>query len=462
MIEFGLTNSVGQGIRAACASALLFAALLAGCGRQAPEGTPKAAAAPEVPVIKPARQTLVHLIEQPGFNRPYEQTPIYSKIAGYVQEVNVDIGKRVHKGDLLLRLWVPEMEQDLEAKKARVEQIIAEVTQAEEGLRAAEASVDTAEAIVKEADAGVSQADAECRRWQAEYERAKRLVAGNIYDKQTLEEALNQSQQALAGRDKALARVNSTRAALAESKAKRAKAQADVAAIKAKLQVAEREKLQSQAWLDYRDIRAPYDGVITLRRVHTGHFLQSASSGSTNKTAEPLFVVMSDDQIRVTLQVPENDAALVKDGMPAAVRFQAIKNRVFKGTVTRSSASLDEHARTLRTEIQLENPDHEFTPGMFANVTIAVSLPNVLTLPNSAIVRDGDQAYCYRVEDGKALRTDLSVGVRTEQSTVVLKRLKKAAGPGTDEEWEDFTGAEEIVAKNPGSLIDGQEVRVAK
>ncbi len=130
-----------------------------------------ASSIPKVKVVHPTRQTIVRLIQQPGYIRPYEQTPVYSKIAGYVDEVPVDKGSRVHKGDLLVRLWVPEMVQDVAAKKAQVDQAEAEVTQAEEGLNAAEANVNTAEANVNEAKAGVNQAEADYHRWALECER---------------------------------------------------------------------------------------------------------------------------------------------------------------------------------------------------------------------------------------------------------------------------------------------------
>ena len=70
---------------------------------------------------------------------------------------------------------------------------------------------------------------------------------------------------------------------------------ADVAAAKESLLVAKADRDQAKVWFDYREIRAPYDGVVTLRNVHTGHFLQASSSGSTNKSAEPIFNVVRMD-----------------------------------------------------------------------------------------------------------------------------------------------------------------------
>ncbi len=112
----------------------------------------------EVPVVSavtPMRQTLVRTILQPGFVLPYEQTPIYARVPGYVEAVYVDIGDHVKKGAPLTKLWVPELVQDLNSKTARVDQAEAQVKQTRANLKAAEANVETAKAQLAEADAGV-------------------------------------------------------------------------------------------------------------------------------------------------------------------------------------------------------------------------------------------------------------------------------------------------------------------
>jgi HlyD family secretion protein len=467
----------GAGVAAA-----LAALLLSGCEHHSSAATPATAPEstaniPTVTVVHPTRATIIRLIKQPGYIKPYEQTPIYSKIAGYVDEITVDKGSRVRKGDLLLRLWVPEMEKDLAAKNAQVDQSAAEVTQAEEGLNAAQANVNTAEANLIETNAGVKQAEADYHRWTLECERAETLLKEKIYDQQTLTEARNQMQQADAGRSRAQAKKNAADAAVAESRAKRRKAEADVKAVKAKLQVAEAQKDQSAAWLDYRNIRAPFDGIVTLRNVHTGHFLQSASSGSTNKAAEPLLVLMRMDIMRVVVQVPEKDAVLVKDGDLANVSFQALRDHVFPNRkpaaqydqdfhafpnkVTLLSWSFDDRARTLSVEIHIPNLTGELRPGMYANVTIRAEVPNALTLPVAAVVESvldtEARHYCFTVVDNKAIRLPVQVGVTGEKVVQVLQKQVRAGKTLT---WEDLTGTESIVASNPASLIDGQAVTV--
>jgi hypothetical protein len=218
--------------------------------------------------------------------------------------------------------------------------------------------------------------------------------------------------------------------------------------------------------------------MVTLRNVHTGHFLQSSSSGTTNKSAEPLLVMMRMDVMRVVVQVPERDAVLVRDGDLARVAFQALPERVFPNRrassaneadfaaypnkVTLLSWSFDDRARTLSVEIHIPNPEGELRPGMYANVTIRSRVKNALTLPAEAVfdatLDSGAPHYCFMVRDGKAVRLPLHVGISTDK---VVQVLQKQAPSGKSGEgiWEDFTGKEAIVATFQ-SLIDGQPVVV--
>jgi RND family efflux transporter MFP subunit len=216
---------------------------------------------------------------------------------------------------------------------------------------------------------------------------------------------------------------------------------------------------EHKAWLSYATIRAPYDGKVVLRNVHTGHFVQPANTGSANKMAEPLFVVMREDIMRCTFQVPEYDAVLAKRGSKAIVRCDnAIKNRDFEGTVTRTSWALDNSARTVLVEVEIENKTGELRPGMYANVTIMAKLPNAWTLPNEAVLNDGKQDYCYRCEGGKAIKTPLKLGVDTAYRTEVLKKQTKMVRAGDPIPWEDLDGNEQIIISNPNSLLNGQDV----
>jgi HlyD family secretion protein len=450
-----------HGARWALSSVALLLPLTCGCGRHS-EASPIAAANPAPPAIqitRPVRQTLSCTIEQPGWIQAFEQTPIYAKIPGYLQKVNVEIGTQVHKGDLLAELWVPEMVEELKRKEAAIVQAQAGIEQAEKALRAAEAATRSAEAKVKEAEAGRLRVQAELERAQSQYERLERVSRSGVLDNENIRETRYGFQAAKAAVQEVESQVASARAAVDEAKAKRDKAGADVSVAKAHLQVANADRDHSKALLRYAQISAPFDGIVSQRHVDTGHFVQPASGSDKG---EPLFVVTRTDLVRVFVEIPEADAVFVCAGRPAHIHIQALNWRVFEGKVAGCSWALEPSERTLRTEIDLPNREGVLRPGMYPYASIDIERPNTLTIPATALARrDDDQWYCYCAEQGKAIRTDVRIGIR-QGSRIELIKKRRSQGAGDKGIWQDFTGQEEIILGNPANLSDGVAVTVSR
>jgi HlyD family secretion protein len=440
-----------------CLAAVLLPAAATGCARQAPAET--VAPPPTVTVGYPQRQTLRRVVEQPGWIEAFEQTPLFARITGYVRKVNVEMGARVRRSEVLAELSVPEREEELAHKQALVTQAGIEVKQAEQALRVAAASVQTAASQVTEARAAVKRTRANRDRWQSEYTRMAALVQSRVLDEQSRDETQNQFRAAEAALEEAEARVRSAEAAHSESQAKKAKAEADLEAARNRVRVAEADSRYTAALLEYAQIRAPFDGVVVRRHVDTGHFLQPGVGG---KGAEPLFVVCRTDTMRIFVDVPEADAVLVKDGGAARIRLQALGDQEIEGKIAGTSWALEPGQRTLRTEIDLPNPDGKLRPGMYAYANIPIEQPGAMTLPASAVVlvREG-QSFCYCLEGERVVRTPLLVGGRAGSVVEVLKKQAGPAGPGEKPRWTGLSGAEQVVLCNPGELTDGQTVTVS-
>ena len=434
-------------------------AFVAGWGGSAPA----AAVAPASPgptvvtTVRPERGALRHTVEQPGQVQGFEQAPLYAKVSGYVRKLNADIGDRVKAGQVLAELSVPELEEQLHQKEALAAQARAEVENSKQTVRTAEATVGRSAAALKLSEAGVERAEASFAYWRNESERAKRLLAGNSVDQSSAEQTFQQFKSAESALDESRASVALAKATLAESKAQRDQAQTMVPVAEARADSAEADRKQTAALLEYTKIAAPFDGVVTRRGVDTGWLVQ-APTGST--PGAPLFTVARTDVVRVFLDVPEADAAQVRDGMPAKVRVQSLQEHEFEGQVTRSSFVLDDQARTLHAEIDLPNPDGRLRPGQYAVARVTVERPGALMLPASALLTQDDQPAMMRVEDGKAVRTPVKLGSRQGTSVEVLKMQTRAPAHGEPALWEDLTGSEEVVASSPSALTDGQAVRV--
>jgi RND family efflux transporter MFP subunit len=435
----------------------LLLAAASGCGdsASATPGTQTArpSAPPALNVTHPERQAIQRTIEEPGQIEAYEQTPIYSKIPGYVSEVCVDMDARVERDQVLARLWVPEMADTVREKQALEAKARAGLEQARTARKVAEAHYRTALALVNQAMSERKRVEADRERWQSEYQRMRELVGTSSIDVRLHDEARNHFKSAVAACEEVETRIKSAEASREESEAQRQKAEADILAAQAHRDVAESQTRQAKTMLAYADIKAPYAGVITRRNVHTGHLRRAVSAGS----GEPLFLMARRDRVRIFVDVPEREAPFVRQGAPVRLRIQALNDREFEAAVTRTSWALDATSRTLRAEIEVANPRDELRPGMYAYAILTAAHSEALTLPAKALLRQDDTYYCWQFVDGKAVRTLVRPGLRTEGRVEILKKRL----PGPDGRWQDFTGREQVLVGDLAALADGQEVSIA-
>jgi multidrug efflux pump subunit AcrA (membrane-fusion protein) len=428
-----------------------------GCNRQGAklvQATSGAAEATQgvvtVKTVKPNRNTVQRVIEQPGELLAFEQTPIYSKIAGYVKKVNKDIGDTVRTNEVLAELWVPEMDVDLKRKVALVRKAEAEAEQSRRLLDAAQAALQGAVAKVREAEAGRLRAKAEMDRANSQYERLKKSTG--VVTQDVLDEARLGLEAAQATVAEVEAKIKSAEANRVASSAQRDKAEADIGVAEASLQVATADRDHAKTLLDYAEVRAPFDGVVSRRHIDTGHFL-SATGGK----GDPLFVVVRTDPVRVMIDIPEIDSVLIDGTTRTQVGVQALKGRQFSGTVRRSAWTLDPRSRTLRTEIDIPNPDGVLRPGMYVQAALTVEHANAWTVPESAIVRHSGQTFVWQVSDGKATQRLVQTGLSDGKVVEILK-LQAIGAPG---EWQEVTGHEAAIV-SPTTLKDGQHVEIGR
>ncbi len=445
--------------------ALIAIVIITGCGKLPTTPASKGDAPPSVfTVVKPEKKSLPKFIDQPGTVLAYEEAPLYAKFAGFIKQFHVDIDDKVvgpvydkngkvtnpKEWTILAELNIPELEDDERQKEAFVKQTEAERDQAIAQEAVGKASFEAAEAVVKQAEAGLKGAESNFKRWKSEDERIARLVKEKVFDPQTGDETHNQYLVAAAARDEAEAKVTATQKAAAKSKSEWDKAKADVKAAEARLNVAKAERDRAKSLSDYRFIRAPFSGVVTKRKADTGKFVYPAGSDK----AEPLFVVMNLDRVRIQVDVPEADASLIAKGIEATVKTPDAKTPEFKSQVTRTSNALDPASRTLRVEIERANADPKLRAGTYVNnVRIAAPMPAAWVLPNAAVVKQADVVICFRHEGGKAVRMPIRIGRSDGNFTEVTQKQ-------VGDKWVDWTGDESILAGPTANLKDGQEVKV--
>ncbi|MDH3619986.1 MAG: efflux RND transporter periplasmic adaptor subunit [Gammaproteobacteria bacterium] len=154
--------------------------------------------------------------------------------------------------------------------------------------------------------------------------------------------------------------------------------------------------------LDYTQIRAPIDGVISERYIKIGN---------TIKVGDPLYRVTGLDPLVAYLHVPEREYRQISAGQPVAIDIDALAGQRIFATVTRISPIVDAATGTFKTTIEIRDDTRRIKPGMFGRMSIVYDRhENVLKIPRSAIVEELGSESVFVVEDGKAIRRAVTTG----------------------------------------------------
>ncbi len=445
----------------------------AGCHEEKKAEVKTVTKPPSVEVIHAAPRTIVRTVGQPSFIESFERTSIFPKLTGYIEKWNVDIGDTVKKGQVMATLFVPELVEDFETKKATVGLDDQKVELALKMVDVAAADVQAAEARVVETKAILAKYSAEVERWDSEVKRLEDEVRRGVVDPQVLLESTNQWKSAAAARDAARADILKAEAELLSDKATLAKSKVAVAVARADLAVATSEAKRIEAWVGYITLPAPYDGVVVGRNANTGDFVMPSTGDPTalersphlapGGAAAPIYVVDRTDVVRIFIDIPEQDANYVKIGTKATVLARAYRDVPLDGSVTRTSWALNIKSRTLRAEIDLPNPGSQLLPGMYAYAKVIIERPDVRALPKAALTHSGEKTYCWKYENGRAVKTEIQTGVSDGEWTEVTNRRvtdDKSATAQVDEVWTPFDGSEQLILDDQSILADGLVVEI--
>jgi RND family efflux transporter MFP subunit len=387
---------------AVAALAVGLCAVAGGCGSGAGKASAAREPSPAAAVVKVTRGDMAERFSTAAVFRPYQEIQIYAKVPGYVRQINVDIGDRVKKGELLATLDVPELV-----------------------------------AAVQHAEAAVARDQEEQRRAESDVERAKSAYNVAHLDYTRLAAVAKQRPGLVAQQE-----VDDAEGKDLETQAGVSTAQASVAAAQQQLAVDRAELEKEKSMEDYSRITAPFDGVVTDRYADTGAML--AAGTSTEKNALPLVQLAQNGLLRLDIPVPESVVPSVREGQPVAVEVQSL-HKTFQGTVRRFTRQLDLSTRTMETEIDVPNPNLELVPGMYGTASLGLQTAhNVLLLPAEAVVLGEESPYVLVVDSsGHIQRRQVTLGIQ---------------GANRDEITGGVREGEMVVAAGQGQYHEGERV----
>jgi membrane fusion protein, multidrug efflux system len=234
-------------------------------------------------------------------------------------------------------------------------------------------------------------------------------------------------------------------------------AREDVDIAYAKYQESVSNVAELKSMMEYTRIVAPFDGVVTARFVDPGALIQASggeptfelggSAAHPQGTATAVVSISSMNLLRVYVYVPEEAVGDIRRGMRATLTLREYPGRHFSASVARYATSLDLSTRTMLTEVDVENPQHDLYPGMQANV--AINLENhrgALTVPPSAVGGSSTDAAVYVVRNSRLQKIEVTTGIRTGEYVEIVSGL---------------TDQEQVVNNFTPALVQGEQVRTA-
>lgn len=139
----------------------------------------------------------------------------------------------------------------------------------------------------------------------------------------------------------------------------------------------------------------------------------------------PIAVIANIDEVKVKIEVAEVDYPKVKLGQSAKVTVDAYPDKEFIGKISKLSTLIDPNTRTATAEIIIPNQEHLLVPGMFARIRIFVGERKTLTIPLDGLLRmpGTGSFYCFKVENGKAKKVFLKIGIIQDNLVEVKEGL---------------------------------------
>jgi membrane fusion protein (multidrug efflux system) len=189
--------------------------------------------------------------------------------------------------------------------------------------------------------------------------------------------------------------------------------------------------------LDKTRIVAPFSGIVGLRKVSVGEYI---TAGKALVNLEAI------DPVKADFRVPEKFLPAIKVGQNIRISVDAFPGETFDGKVYAIDPRIDVAGRSLLVRAKVPNKDQQLRPGLFVRVTVLLKLKeDALTVPEQAIVPQGDSQYVFKINDGKVKLTKVKLGMRRSGRVEILDGL---------------SANDEVVTAGQLKLRDGTQVSI--
>ena len=351
-------------------------------------------------------KTISQKIKTSGEIKPMLGVGIIPETSGKIEEIYVDVGDFVKKGQKLAQI-------NDETQQAQYAQAKASLNVANAAIKMQEVTIESAKSSLVSAKAAVEASESQLKNLTITRKRLEKLFSEGAVSRQDVDDIITKYDNANAAHISAQTNVKRASDAIQTAlvtlemrKAEQTQATANLNAVKVNL--------------DKTVVDAPFDGVITARYEDPG------ANANMNKA---LFDIEQSNPVKIIGTVIEKDLyQLIAGKTNVVITVDSVVGN-FKGVVTKIYPSIDNSSRTGKIEIHLDNTDNKLRTGMFAKIDVLVTThEKAVVVPRDSLVKYDNNYLAYVVEkQGNqyiAVKRDVKVGIFDDDRVEVISGLK--------------------------------------
>jgi len=297
-------------------------------------------------VIAESGSKTIEIPELVGEIVPYRKVALCPKVNGRLVQVPLFSGDLASEGSAIAVIDPRDFELNVAQAKAALEVLKARLKLLETGSRPEEK---------KQALEAVKQAEANMENARADFLRISDLFTAGAISKQALDAAEAK---------KTVTQAQWEGAVQQRSVVEKGPREEEKEATRAQIRQQEASLELARLQLDYASLRAPFQGIVSMRHLDEGAYVT---------TNTPVYTILQIDPLFAVVDCPERFFPLLNIGAKADVTVDALPGKIFHGTLLRVPPSIDSKNRAARLEITINNPEFTLKPGMFARATFVVT-----------------------------------------------------------------------------------------
>jgi len=427
------------------AIALVISMLANACGKK----NPSASASKPPPVLVEVEQAKAGVLEDSsefvGTLEAKQRVILKPQIGGRIVQILVNQGDVVRRGTPMVQLRPEQNQASVNAAVAGVNAQQSTVTNSQAAVKAAEAQVAHQISDIKRLEADVQNQDANLKLAQVNYKRSKTLVTQGALAQQSLDNATQQINSAIAARDAAIQALEVGRKDLIAAQAQLRGAEATVDQNQSQLQRSRSELEVEVQSLDYNRVLAPIQGTVGDIPVRVGDYVNLGDS---------LTNIIQNDELDLRISVPTARLAQLRHGLTVQLLDPATGKQLANGKMQFIAPQVSTGEQAILTKARFPNQNNALRDGQFVRARVIWSQRPGILVPTVAVKPVGAQAFVFvaqtKTENGQtrqvARQKPVKLGVTQGQNYQVISGINQA---------------DKLIVSGIQSLTDGAAIKSA-